>query len=64
MHRETSREYHAAEAVRIAGELDNLGPGYAEDGVVRTVLRQRVEQEKHQAEHGCGCVHCRDARRT
>ena len=64
MHRETSKEYHADAAVRIAEELDNLGPGFAEDGVVRTVLRQRVEQERHRAEHGCSCVYCQDVRRT
>jgi len=55
---EDGRAYHAAEAGRIAGELASLGPGYAEDGVVRTVLRRRVEQERRRAREGCRCPYC------
>ena len=32
------------EAIRIMKELENLR-GFSEDGIVRTVLRERVEQE-------------------
>ncbi len=39
-----------AEAKRIQAELDALGDGYAEDGIVRTVLRERVAQELRGAE--------------
>jgi hypothetical protein len=34
------------ESERIQAVLDDLGPGFAEDGVVRTVLRERIKQEK------------------
>jgi len=61
--RDIRKRYHAAEAARIAGELDNLGPGYADDGIVRTILRRRVEQERRRAEDGCDCAHCRGAAR-
>lgn len=47
---ECKAEQHRQEAARIQSELDGLGPGFAEDGVVRTVLRARVEQEKARAE--------------
>lgn len=52
------KAYHADAAVRIAGELDGLGTEFAEDGIVRMVLRERVEQEKECAEHGCRCAYC------
>ena len=53
------RAHHAAEAIRIAGELDNLGPGYAEDGIIRTVLRARVKQETRRAKlDHCDCGYC------
>jgi len=39
----------AQEAHRIQGELDALDDSFAEDGIVRTVLRERVEQEKRRA---------------
>lgn len=38
--------HHRAEAERIQRELDVLGPEFAEDGIVRWVLRERIEQEK------------------
>ena len=41
--------YHEAEAERIQGELEALGDGYADDGVVRTLLRARVQQERRRA---------------
>lgn len=43
------KNYHQQEAKRIQKELDNLGPEFAEDGIVRTVLRSRIEQEKREA---------------
>ena len=62
--RRGSKEYHAAEAARIAGELAGLGPDYDGDGIVKTVLRERIEQEELLAEHGCGgCVYCDSAGR-
>ena len=39
------REYHYSEARRIRQELDNLGPGFAKSGIVRTVLKERIAQE-------------------
>lgn len=47
---ENQKIYHAQEAVRIKNELDNLGPEFAPDGIVRTVLQNRIEQEKSKAE--------------
>ncbi len=43
-----AREYHKQEADHIQKELDNLGPEFAEDGIVKTVLRDRIVQEKQQ----------------
>ncbi len=43
------RAYHAKEANRIKGELNDLGTEFAPDGIVRTVLRARVEQEQLRA---------------
>jgi hypothetical protein len=44
------REEHAAEAERLSRELDGLGSEFAEDGVVRWVLRERIEQENRRAQ--------------
>ena len=41
--------YHQQEAIRIQKELDDLGPGFAEDSIIRTVLRNRIKQEKQKA---------------
>ncbi len=46
---EESRRYHAAEASRIANELDDLGDGFAEGGIVRFVLNERIKQERNSA---------------
>lgn len=40
------RTYHGAESGRIQAELDNLQGDFAEDGIVRTVLRDRISQER------------------
>ena len=37
---------HYKEADRIQNEIDNLGPEFAQDGIVRTILNRRVNQEK------------------
>lgn len=37
---------HAAEAERISRELAALGDEFSEEGIVRTVLRERIEQER------------------
>lgn len=42
---EKTPEYHASEVTRITKELDNL-KGFSEDGIVRTVLRERIKQER------------------
>lgn len=42
-------KYHQAEALRIRGELNNLGPGFARGGVVMTLLRARISQEQDRA---------------
>jgi len=53
------RAYHAAEAIRIAAELAGLAPGFAEDGIIRTVLRARVKQETRRAKlDHCDCGYC------
>ena len=44
-----ARDYHAGEARRILSELDGLGDGFAEDGVVKTVLRDRISHEKERS---------------
>jgi len=41
--------YHAQEAIRIQAELDDLGAEFAEDGLVRIVLRRRIAQEQRKA---------------
>ena len=38
-------DYHRKEATRIQGELTNLGAGFAEDGIVKWVLRGRIKDE-------------------
>ena len=38
--------YHKMEAIRIEKELDNLSDNFAENGIVKTVLRARILQEK------------------
>jgi len=43
---EDVREAHRAEAERIVAELVALGPEFAEDGIVRRVLRERIEEER------------------
>jgi len=43
------QSYHQKEADRIQKELDNLGPEFAEDGIVKIVLRDRIVQEKERA---------------
>lgn len=43
---ETELNYHEKEAVRIQNELNNLGDAFTEDGIVRYVLRNRIEQER------------------
>lgn len=42
--------YHRSEAERIQRELDQLGEEFAPDGIVRTILRNRVRQERERAE--------------
>jgi hypothetical protein len=42
-------ENHAKEAQRIQKELDSLGDEFLDDGIVKTVLRLRIEQEKQRA---------------
>lgn len=34
------------ESERIQAELDGLVGDFAEDGIVRTILRERIEEEK------------------
>lgn len=48
--RETNAKvYHRAEAKRITGELESLGPEFADDGIVKTILRKRIAQEEELA---------------
>lgn len=55
------REYHQSEVERIQKLLDDLDPlRYPQDGPVRTILLQRVEQEKERAAApSCSCGYCR-----
>ena len=46
---ETLKQWHHQEAVRIKDVLSNVGSEFADDGIVKTVLRQRVEQEQSRA---------------
>jgi hypothetical protein len=41
-----SAQYHKEEAIRIKILLDGLGLQFSEDGIVKTVLRHRIEQEE------------------
>lgn len=52
---ESHREYHLKESARIQQELDSLGPEFSEDGPVRWVLQQRINQEKNRAACCDGC---------
>lgn len=52
------RAYHAAEAVRIAKEVESLGPEFADDGIVCTILRERIAEEVRLATECCGCRCC------
>lgn len=38
-------QYHYNEAGRIERELENLGSEFHENGIVRTVLKIRIQQE-------------------
>jgi len=51
------RDYHQGEAVRIQGELAGLGDAFPEDSVVRTILRERIAEEKARAAgvERCSC---------
>jgi len=40
---EKTIKYHQQEAIRIKGVLDSLGSEFEEDGIVKTVLRNRIE---------------------
>ena len=42
--------YHNAAALRIQIVLDELDDQFAPNGIVRTILRQRIQQEKRRAE--------------
>lgn len=46
INKKKQRDYHFREADRIKGELDGLSSRFAENGIVKTVLRARIEQEK------------------
>lgn len=37
--------YHKEEAIRIQKEIDSLDDSFKEDGIVKFVLKKRVEQE-------------------
>lgn len=41
----SSGNYHLREAIRIKRELDGLGPEFAEDGIIKTILRERIAME-------------------
>lgn len=56
MKRECSN-YHANEASRIESELSRLSPKFAKDGIVRFVLRERIDQEKRRAYGQEQCEH-------
>lgn len=43
------QNYHQKEVEHIQNELNNLGPEFAEDGIVKTVLRDRIVQEEERA---------------
>ena len=38
--------YHEKEVIRLQTELDCLDSSFAEDGIVKTVLRNRISNEK------------------
>jgi len=41
--------YHSNEAKRIRLILKNLDPSFSKNGIVRTVLKMRIQQEKTRA---------------
>ena len=49
MNLEKQKLYHLREAKRIQNEMNNLGEEFAPNGIVRTILKVRVEQEKQRA---------------
>jgi hypothetical protein len=50
--------YHAAEATRIQGELDRLGPEFPEDSAVRVILRERIADEQARGVELCEIEGC------
>ncbi len=54
----SSKVYHSSEEARIQVELDSLGNKFSEDGIVRTILSQRMKQEKDRSENGCDDEMC------
>lgn len=57
--------YHSSEVDRIKNELNNLQPGFSESGIIRTVLRARIEDEKKKMLLGenCNCYVCQRERK-
>lgn len=49
--------YHMIEAARIQRELDASAQQFPEDGIIVTVLRQRIEQEVERFRTN-GCKYC------
>lgn len=43
------RDYHKAEGIRIQCVLDDLSSEFSEDGIVKTVLRSRIKEEKEKS---------------
>jgi len=60
-----SEQYHRSEAIRIQDELDSLPPSFAQNGIVKTILRDRVADEKKRALLGnlCDCHDCKMRRK-
>lgn len=60
MQRDEHQAYHRNQATLIAAELDRLGSEFAEDGIVKTVLRERVVQEDQLSDiiASGGVCHC------
>lgn len=48
--------YHREESERIEGELAALDGDerYAEDGIIKTILRNRIRQEQQRSRHRAG----------
>jgi len=57
-----TRNYHQQEAERVQKELDSLSSEFAEDGIVKTVLRDRIAWEKERVKafssSGPGSMFC------